>query len=1483
MLMKKFFSLLLSVVAATTAWAQTTFTSGDFTYTVTDADAKTVSVKQANNQVGGDLVIPATAQNDGVSYSVTSIAESGFKDNANITSVVFPANMRSTGKSCFENCKNIASITLNDGLETIGDYLLCMQSGGNSNAKLTAVTIPSTVTSIGRGAFYNCTALAEITFSGTDEPITLNHASYAVFGNCPATKVNLDRDIEGSTVADFPTVQTLVVGGYVTKLHENMFRGCKQLTSVTLGSNLTEVGKACFYGCSELTAIDISESLATISESMFEGCTKLASVTLKGGLSTVGKDAFYNCALTSVTLPASVTSVGRQAFQGCPIEEFNISDCDEALTISAYSKILGKYFYIGRNLTFTEGTSIFSDVQTLVVGDDVTKLNENMFWGCTQLTSVTLGSNLTEVGKACFQGCSELTAIDIPASLATISESMFEKCKKLASVTLHEGLSTVGKDAFYNCNLTSVTLPASVTSVGREAFQGCPIDTFRISDSQTPLSISAYSTIRGKTFYLGRNLTFTEGTSIFSDVQTLVVGDNVTKLNENMFKYCKQLDSVTLGSNLAEVGKQCFYGCLALTAIDIPASLDTISESMFEGCTKLISVTLHEGLSTVGKDAFYNCHLTSVTLPASVTSVGREAFQGCPIDTFHISDSQTPLSISAYSTIPGKTFYIGRNLTFTEGTSMFGNVESLTLGGSMTTIPENFAQGKSTLKTLVVGEGIVNIVGAAAFRETGLTSVSLPSTLKVLPKETFEKCYSLATVTLAEGLEEIGHGAFYDCKALKEITLPASLKKIGTCVFQRNENLKKMVIADSDTALSYATGIHKYGVLNMTPAHTLDHIYVGRNIVRIDNLSNSIIAYAKVVELGEKVTSLGQLMPGTGNVSDIYVPWTTPIEQTEDICKGNYGDITLWVPGGTKEAYQAADIWKKFTKMNHHSTLVTLTASAHGTIANEKATAAGGSAQYRQAKDAPVAYTLTADTGYEPTALTDNGNPVSPLPDLGTAQSRANSEGEEYVTLAATFSPISYTLTYDLAGGAAAENPASYTIESDAITLVNPTREGYTFAGWTGTNLSEATVSVTIAKGSTDNRSYTATWTPIIYTITCDLAGGAAVENPASYTIESDAITLVNPTREGYTFNGWLLDGEGEAQMNVIIDKGSTGNKSYTATWKINSYTIYFEDCSDEVAPIVQEYGTAITPPDDPTREGYDFIGWNPELPKTMPAGDLTVTATWQIKHYTVTITGGGVTADNYSPEYGAYVMLTILPDSDTELASLLVNNVDVTSQIADYRYIIEEVTGDVTVVATWKSSKEFITMTNGQASFSCDRDLDFSEVYGLTAYIASGFDRDGTVQLSKVDVVPANTGLFLVGTEGLTYKVPYATATSYYVNLLKPNLTAKVVPATEGGYTNFLYGKNNGVAGFYKASGTGELAAKKAYLQVPTSVAAAKSSLKIRFTDDDLTGIGRTRVDGMSGKGVYDLKGRKVADKLEGTRLPSGIYIVNGKKVYVK
>jgi uncharacterized repeat protein (TIGR02543 family) len=160
------------------------------------------------------------------------------------------------------------------------------------------------------------------------------------------------------------------------------------------------------------------------------------------------------------------------------------------------------------------------------------------------------------------------------------------------------------------------------------------------------------------------------------------------------------------------------------------------------------------------------------------------------------------------------------------------------------------------------------------------------------------------------------------------------------------------------------------------------------------------------------------------------------------------------------------------------------------------------------------------------------------------------------MTFEAIWVPEQYAITYNLAGGQLADgetNPESYTIESEAITLKNPTREGYTFAGWTGTGIEGSSMEVTIAKGSMGARTYTATWTPITYTITYDLAGGTLAtgeSNPATYTIESEAITLKNPTREGYDFIGWTGTGLSTATMAVTIAKGSIGNRTYTATWK---------------------------------------------------------------------------------------------------------------------------------------------------------------------------------------------------------------------------------------------------------------------------------------------------------------------------------------------
>ncbi len=250
----------------------------------------------------------------------------------------------------------------------------------------------------------------------------------------------------------------------------------------------------------------------------------------------------------------------------------------------------------------------------------------------------------------------------------------------------------------------------------------------------------------------------------------------------------------------------------------------------------------------------------------------------------------------------------------------------------------------------------------------------------------------------------------------------------------------------------------------------------------------------------------------------------------------------------------------------------------------------------------------------------------------------------------ATWTPITYDITYNLNGGTNAEgNSATYTIESSDIKLSAPTRTGYTFAGWTGTDLSEATTSVTIASGSTGDREYTATWTINNYTISYNLNGGTvATENPATYTIESDAITLVNPTRTGYTFAGWTVTDLSEATTSVTIASGSTGDREYTANWTPISYNIRFDDNGGTgTVPDAMNftYGEAQNLPSDTFTKGYfTSVGWNTAADGSgnsytlgQSVQNLTATAGANITLYaqwptvTGTWTSGDCTAKLYS------------------------------------------------------------------------------------------------------------------------------------------------------------------------------------------------------------------------------------------------------------
>ena len=637
----------------------------------------------------------------------------------------------------------------------------------------------------------------------------------------------------------------------------------------------------------------------------------------------------------------------------------------------------------------------------------------------------------------------------------------------------------------------------------------------------------------------------------------------------------------------------------------------------------------------------------------------------------------------------------------------------------------------------------------------------------------------------------------------------------------------------------------------------------------------------KAVTIGENVTGIGTMFYEAAQLENVYVPWlSSPINIAAGaFSETNYTNATLWIPGGTGDIYDAADGWKNFTHKDFSSFVVSITGSAHGTLAVADISSTNGEEETTlidRGEDA--VFTVTPATGYEASTFTINGEAAALTDNSYTVENLLADQ-----TVVAGFTAINYTIGYDLAGGSVATpNPTAYTIESSAIKLNNPTKTGYTFAGWTGTGLDAATTTVTIAAGSTGNRSYTATWTPIIYNIEYTMDDGTATPaNPTTYTIETPTFTLTNPTKTGYTFAGWTGTDLDAATTEVTIAAGSTGNRSYTATWQVNQYTITFNsNGGSAVDAITQDYGTAITPPDAPTRTGYDFDGWSPAVPATMPAENMTVVAQWTLATYTVTITGGGVTADNTTPKYGDNVVLTIMNDPDAELTSLTVNGDDVTSSIVENHYTISSVTGNVSVVATWNSTKEFITLGSDIATFSCTQDLNFTGSE-LKAYIAAGYSKDGNeVLLVRVYDVPANTGLVIKGTQGDTYKIPYSTSMSYFVNMLKAHTTADAVPVTEGDYTNFILQKNEeGYVWNHKGEGTMSLGAKKAYLQLPTSFVSSSAREMHMVFEDELTPteirdnyilLQESKYNGR----IYNVSGQQIET------LQKGVNIVNGRKI---
>ena len=233
----------------------------------------------------------------------------------------------------------------------------------------------------------------------------------------------------------------------------------------------------------------------------------------------------------------------------------------------------------------------------------------------------------------------------------------------------------------------------------------------------------------------------------------------------------------------------------------------------------------------------------------------------------------------------------------------------------------------------------------------------------------------------------------------------------------------------------------------------------------------------------------------------------------------------------------------------------------------------------------------------------------------------------ENITVKAQWEINQYTIAFDTNGGSEIA-PITQDYGTEITAPDNPTRKGYTFKGW------DKEIPKTMPA---ENITVKAQWEINQYTIAFDTNGGSEIA-PITQDYGTEITAPDNPTRKGYTFKGWDKE---------IPETMPAENITVKAQWEINQYTIAFDtNGGSEIAPITQDYGTEITAPDNPTRKGYTFKGWDKEIPETMPAENITVKAQWEINQYTIAFdTNGGSEIAPITQDYGTEITA---PDNPT-------------------------------------------------------------------------------------------------------------------------------------------------------------------------------------------------------------------------------------------
>ena len=467
--MKKLLLIIALLISVLGLNAQSV-TIGDLEFTVTSEAPAECEVSGYSGKPT-DVTIPSTVTISGKEYSVTSIGYEAFRNCLFLRSIEIPSGVTSIGDYAFKTCIKLIEIEIPSGVTSIGQDAF---AGCN---KLTSIEIPSGVTSIGNNAFYYCNNLTSIVVESGNTVYDSRDNCNAIIETATNTLIaGCQNTVIPSSVTSIGTgafygcsgLTSVTFGenSQLTSIGEDAFRYCS-LTSIEIPSGVTSIGEDAFFNCLRLTSIEIPSGVTSIGTGAFNACDSLTSIIVESGNTVYDSRDNCNAIIETATntliagckntvIPNTVSFIGEGAFSGC--------SSLTSIEIPSGVTSIGDYAFNGSSLTSIE------------IPSGVTSIGNLAFGGCSSLTSIEIPSGVTSIGEGAFMGCSSLTSIEIPSGVTSIGDYVFSVCSSLTSIEIPSGVTSIGDYAFVDCSsLTSIYCYAeTVPETSQDAFSGCP-------------------------------------------------------------------------------------------------------------------------------------------------------------------------------------------------------------------------------------------------------------------------------------------------------------------------------------------------------------------------------------------------------------------------------------------------------------------------------------------------------------------------------------------------------------------------------------------------------------------------------------------------------------------------------------------------------------------------------------------------------------------------------------------------------------------------------------------------------------------------------------------------------------------------------------------------------------------------------------------------------------------------------------------------